>query len=71
MTPVSGDTSLATIQSQPLRASLALAFAIDVLGLGGKADDEPRPPGLALRDGREDVGVLDQRERRRAAVLSS
>ena len=38
MTPVSGETSLAMIQSQPLRVSFALAFAIDVLGLGRKAD---------------------------------
>ena len=37
------DTSLATIQSQPLRARLAVACSTTSLGLGGEADHEARP----------------------------
>ena len=40
--PVSGDTSLATIQSAPF-ALRFLGCSTHVLGLGGKADDQRRP----------------------------
>ena len=43
MMPVDGDTSLARIQSQPLRAQLGLGVVGDVFGLGGKADHQFRP----------------------------
>ena len=48
---------------------LRLGIGDDVIGLGGKADDEARPAGFAMRDGRQDIGILDQLERRRAALL--
>ena len=38
--PVAGETSLATIQSQPFRVRLSIALVIRILGLGGEADDE-------------------------------
>ena len=43
MMPVAGDTSLATIQSHPLRVELLLGIGDDVLGLGGKPDHQLRP----------------------------
>ena len=68
MTPLAGDTSLATIQSQPLRASLALACSTTFSVSAANPITRPRPPGLEMRHGREDVRVLDQRQRRRAAA---
>ena len=38
-----------------------------LLGLGREADDELRPLRLELADRRQDVGILDKRELRRAA----
>ena len=64
-TPVPGDTSLATIQSQPLRARFALRMFDQVFGFGGKADDEARAL-FAVRKGRENIGIFHERERRRA-----
>ena len=64
--PVAGDTSLARIQSQPLRCRFASALATTFVGLGGKADDQRRPVVAALRERREDVGVFDEAQRRRA-----
>ena len=69
MTPDSADTSLATIQSQPLRRELGLGVRDEVIGLGGKSDNQSRPAGFAVRDRRQDVGILNQPQFRRAAVL--
>ena len=55
-------------------AALALALGAGIcdhmLGLRGKADDEARPLRFALGDGRENVGVFDERKLRRAAASS-
>ena len=69
MMPVSGETSLATIQSAPLALRLLPGVLDHVLGLGGKADHQRRPaPGPLGGDGLEDVGVLDQLQPRRRAL---
>src|SRR5580704_7698703 len=34
-----------------------------------KTDDEPRPAGFAVRDGRQNIRVFDELERRRLALL--
>ena len=68
MTP-SALTSLATIQSQPLRASLARAWRLHVVGLGGEADHQLRAAAAAAgRERRQDVRVLDQADGRRAVL---
>ena len=46
-----------------------LGIGDDVVGLRGKADDEVRPFGIAVRDGGEDVGIFRQRQGRRLARL--
>jgi hypothetical protein len=46
-----------------------LALAIDVIGLGGKSDDQARPARFAVGDGRKDIGIFHQLERRRPTVL--
>ena len=71
MMPVAGETSLAKIQSQPLRRKLGPGVGDHVLGLGGKADDQRRAAGFAVRDGRQDVGIFDQPELLRPAFLLS
>ena len=58
ITPVGGETSLATIQSQPLRFSFDLRVLDHLLGLSGKSDHELRPAAFQFRHGREDVGIL-------------
>ena len=45
-----------------LARELGLGVLDDVIGLGREADDEPRPAGVCVRDGRQDVGILDQAE---------
>ena len=52
------------------RASRARC-SITLLGLGGEADDEARAVLVPVRDGGEDVRVLDQRQRRQAVRRSS
>ena len=66
MTPVSGRDVVGDDPVAALARELGLGVRDDVLGLGRKADDQARPLGLAMRDGRQDVGVLDQRQRRRS-----
>ena len=62
--PVSGDTSFATIQSQPFRCSFASALARRFSVSAAKPIEEMRALPVAGEPG-EDVGVLDERERRR------
>ena len=52
-----------------LAGELRLGVGDDVVGLGRKAYDQPRPAGLAMRDGGEDVGVLHEFDGRRPAML--
>ncbi len=68
-TPVSGDTSFATIQSHPLRFEFRAGVIEKIFGLGGKADDEPRP--LLANGGKASraIGIFDERERGDAAFL--
>ena len=47
-----------------LGAALGGGVLDQVLGLGGKADDEARPLGAGLGDGRQNVGVLRELELR-------
>ena len=64
--PLSGDTSLATIQSAPLRCSFALAVLDQLFGLGRKADDKFRPLRRVMADGSQGCpGFSDHRQRRR------
>ena len=65
--PVAGETSLARIQSAPLRRELRPGVGDEVVGLGGEADDQRRAAVPRWRDRREDVGVLGEGERRRLA----
>ncbi len=43
-----------------LAGALGAGVGDDVVGLGGKADDQGRPVVGALRDAGEDVGVLGE-----------
>ena len=52
-----------------LARALGLGVGDEVLGLGGKADDEARPAVPGGAQTREDVGILDQVQRRRRALL--
>ena len=67
--PVPGETSLARIQSQPLRARFARALA--TMSSVSAAKPTTRPAGrwraAAMRG--EDVGVLGQAQHRRAAAV--
>ena len=52
-----------------LPGELHLGIGDDVVGFRGKSNDERRAAGFAVGDGRKDIRILDQRERRRAALL--
>ncbi len=66
MTPLSGETSLATIQSQPLDLRFFLAYSMTCSVSAAKPMTSARPHArLLVRDGLQDVGVLDQLELRR------
>ena len=56
-------------------AALAREFGLGVvdqmLGLGGKADHQRRPPVPQFRDRRKDIGIFHQLQRRHAARKSS
>ena len=62
------ETSLATIQSAFLDASLALGIGDHVVGFGGKADQQARSIGM-LAKRRENVGVGRELELGRAVAL--
>ena len=63
MMPVSGETSLATIQSAPLALRFGLACSITFSVSAAKPmTSGGRLPGALGGDGLEDVGVLDQLE---------
>ena len=66
--PSPAATLLATIRSQPLRSSLCARVVDQRSRLGGEADDERRPVAAARRDLGENVGVLGEREDRRAVA---
>ena len=66
ITPVAGETSLATIQSQPLRVEFCLGVVDQVFGLGGEPDHQRRPLVREFRDRGEDVRIFHELQRRHA-----
>ena len=69
-TPVPSLTSLATIKSQPLRASFSLARCRARRASPRRSRRRGADGAGAFGDARENVGIFDQRERRRGAPCS-
>ncbi len=71
MTPPSGRRHWRRSGRRPSCLSLVVALSTRSSVSGGEADDEAGPPGPAMGDGGEDVGIFRKRERRHlaAAVL--
>ena len=63
ITPLAGDTSLATIQSHPLRVSLDCALAIRFSVSAAKPTTRRGRRSVQFRDGRQQVGIFHQRQR--------
>src|SRR5262249_59105098 len=60
------------IRNDPVAAftgKLCPCIGDNLVGFGGKTDDEPRSPRLAMGDAREDVRILGERQTRRAIRL--
>ena len=70
--PIAPPCGRDVVRDDPV-AALALELGLGVLdhllGLGREADDELRPLRFQLRDRRQDVGILDQRQFRRSAAV--
>jgi hypothetical protein len=67
MIPVSGDTSLATIQSQPLRARFSVACRSTSSVSAAKPTTSSRPPLRPSAPRGQDIRVLDEAQRGQAA----
>jgi len=65
----SPETSLATIQSQPFFGDLGAGVFLDVVGLGGKSDNQLRALLARLGERGENVGIFLQRDRGARLIL--